>query len=751
MSFTQPILIHDEEHEVLTLWDDQLALIDYSSDGSEPETTAAYTAETPPTTAASGSRKKTRPSLRLKNGPIELLDSEITEYKLGNGAVVAQGDTVELTNDHPSMPDTNQSGDFLRVRNIITNNQTDDVRLRGHRLRRTKYLSQLFDWKLNELVMMLCVNEADTRTAFVAGIEEVSVDEIFCVRECVFTDQPFPLLSFRDTDYWSVKFRKGLSDEDMKESLFREGCLVCRVFNILIIRNKVKGKAQSGTIRQLYATEAHAASTGADQGHRVSRSGAIQVDDNGSRSGPRKQHSPMPVDARQLTFGDVFCGAGGSSQGAKQAGLAGQWGLDLTRMPLKLMGRIILPLCVSIPALMTFRQKGIPASSLATVHGRNDQANLDAIYTVGPILTKLEPRVAILEQTSGLSTRYQHKASFQMLLHDIGKAEYNVRWKNSDFSEYGLVQRRKRLVIIAASGLKPWHSVQAALHPIERLSNHPAHDPYHQPKPVKTPREPYDPRGLLKGCITTDGGVGKYHYNGTRKYTLRELSLLQSFPMGYKFTGGQVQAIKQIGNEFHPQCEVGDAPLLPPASPDHRAGSIAPPPGYLARNVPVSARSTAFKPTRLARTRLARHQRSRGRSSRLFSVRNMSLLDGLLDGSLISGQDGDRDMVEAIDPPPPRTRRAATGSPVVSPDVIDISSGSEDNDDGDSMGLLDGFLDGSNVLESAAPLPPRNRRPATVTTNVSQDVIDVSSGSDYDRDGDDGDTIYSDVVRNRSR
>jgi DNA (cytosine-5)-methyltransferase 1 len=89
----------------------------------------------------------------------------------------------------------------------------------------------------------------------------------------------------------------------------------------------------------------------------------------------------------------------------------------------------------------------IPGS---TVNGPNDQANLEAIYTVGPILSKLKPRVATLEQTSGLSTHDQHRANFLMLFHDIGKAGYDLRWKNSDFSEYGLVQRRKRLLIIAA-------------------------------------------------------------------------------------------------------------------------------------------------------------------------------------------------------------------------------------------------------------------------------------------------------------
>jgi DNA (cytosine-5)-methyltransferase 1 len=86
----------------------------------------------------------------------------------------------------------------------------------------------------------------------------------------------------------------------------------------------------------------------------------------------------------------------------------------------------------------------------STREGPNDQANLEAIYTVGPILGKVKPRVATLEQTFGLSTREQHRNNFLMLLHDIGRAGYDVRYRNQDLSEFGLVQKRKRLLIIAA-------------------------------------------------------------------------------------------------------------------------------------------------------------------------------------------------------------------------------------------------------------------------------------------------------------
>jgi DNA (cytosine-5)-methyltransferase 1 len=86
----------------------------------------------------------------------------------------------------------------------------------------------------------------------------------------------------------------------------------------------------------------------------------------------------------------------------------------------------------------------------STRNGQNDQANYEVIFTVGPILKEVQPRIATLEQTFGLYTHEQHKDVFWSLLQDISEAGYDLRWKIQDLSEYGLVQQRKRLLIIAA-------------------------------------------------------------------------------------------------------------------------------------------------------------------------------------------------------------------------------------------------------------------------------------------------------------
>lgn len=84
-----------------------------------------------------------------------------------------------------------------------------------------------------------------------------------------------------------------------------------------------------------------------------------------------------------------------------------------------------------------------------------------------------------------------------------------------------------------------------------RLGPRAPDDEYHQPKTMATPKPAYDPHTFLKGCITTSGG-DNYHYEGKRRYTAREMSLFQSFPYQYQFSGRPTQAMKQVGNAFPP-------------------------------------------------------------------------------------------------------------------------------------------------------------------------------------------------------
>jgi DNA (cytosine-5)-methyltransferase 1 len=106
-------------------------------------------------------------------------------------------------------------------------------------------------------------------------MEDVSVDEVLRLRECVLTNKPYPLLSSRDGP--RCAFPASLSKKEMKQQVFYGGRLACRVVNILI--NKSKAKPHAGIIRHLYAREADKTTAAAPvQGPGLSRTESIAVD-----------------------------------------------------------------------------------------------------------------------------------------------------------------------------------------------------------------------------------------------------------------------------------------------------------------------------------------------------------------------------------------------------------------------------------------------------------------------------------------
>ncbi|ORY12316.1 S-adenosyl-L-methionine-dependent methyltransferase [Clohesyomyces aquaticus] len=565
----------------------------------------------------------------MRNGPIRLPDVELDVYRLENGEILNPGDTVELKDPSKAHYEGLHSGSFLRIKFIIRNLETDEVTLRGYLLCRTKYHGQIFDWKLNELVMVLNVTEDDHRDAFVQGMENFSINDVLRKRECIVTHLSYPAMTFREGPL-PIHLQ---TDEERKAWVFRRGRLTCRWLNIAIYTASRKNYA--GVVRAIYSGESDGRKLPGglrDEGRKPEMPIDLDGDNRGhskglfNAKGAQKRHRPsksleeiggvddlkvarqekkhkksdsveevdptgqpsLPTKTTRYSFGDVFCGAGGASQGASTAGLHVKWGLDKDEYAMLAYG-------ANFPGATTFNMDAhdfphpaVPKNFLKvdilhlstpccywspahTCAGQNDQANFEAIYTVGPIIEKLKPRVATLEQTFGLLTHTEHKKNFRQLMNDIGKAGYDIRYKIQDMSEFGLPQRRKRLLIIAArrgtplppfprpthgpagSGLKRCTSVYQALEPIRRLTRRSEYDEYHRPDDMKPIDKPaYDPTtSFLKGCITTGGG-DNHHYLGNRRYTAREMSLFQSFPYEYVFTGSHCEALKQIGNAFPP-------------------------------------------------------------------------------------------------------------------------------------------------------------------------------------------------------
>lgn len=166
---------------------------------------------------------------------------------------------------------------------------------------------------------------------------------------------------------------------------------------------------------------------------------------------------------QRYTFGDCFCGAGGTSRGAVDAGLRVQWGFDsnhaaCTSYRLNYIGADIyhvdacrfsgladkdhkVDICHLSPPCQYF-------SNAHTVDGKDDEKNIASLFAVSELLNQAKPRVATLEQTDGLLLR--HPIFFNKVINMFTTLGFSIRWRVINCADFGLPQRRNRVFLIAS-------------------------------------------------------------------------------------------------------------------------------------------------------------------------------------------------------------------------------------------------------------------------------------------------------------
>ena len=120
---------------------------------------------------------------------------------------------------------------------------------------------------MNELGMVLRLNEDDPTSPFVAGMEDIKIEDVLRARDCTLTNKPYPFLSFRSDG--CAAWPSGMTKDVVKRQIFHGGRLICRVVNILYIRG-TRTKPYGGVVRHLYTHEADATATPvqtSDPGH----------------------------------------------------------------------------------------------------------------------------------------------------------------------------------------------------------------------------------------------------------------------------------------------------------------------------------------------------------------------------------------------------------------------------------------------------------------------------------------------------
>ncbi|KAH6710800.1 S-adenosyl-L-methionine-dependent methyltransferase [Leptodontidium sp. MPI-SDFR-AT-0119] len=309
----------------------------------------------------------------------------------------------------------------------------------------------------------------------------------------------------------------------------------------------------------------------------------------------RSMHDANPprgrIAGQTYTYGDAFCGGGGSSRGATMAGLHLKWGFDFNKNAC-LTWRANFPSsqCHQMAAHEFVDQAQRAAdngqsntakvdilhlsppcqffSPAHSVEGVDDEMNVASLFAVQMVIDVSRPRIVTLEQTFGIACP-RFRIYFNALIQMFTTHDFSVRWAIVPLAQWGLPQRRMRLIVIAscpgellpkmplpthsATGSGPPSSLLPLVSANTTLKSIPLGAADHDIESVIWVPDrympPWDGSKILPRAMTTFGGQN-YHPSGMRDLTLREYACLQGFPTGHVFRGNYVK--KQIGNAVPP-------------------------------------------------------------------------------------------------------------------------------------------------------------------------------------------------------
>ncbi|KAJ5698918.1 hypothetical protein N7462_000923 [Penicillium macrosclerotiorum] len=300
-----------------------------------------------------------------------------------------------------------------------------------------------------------------------------------------------------------------------------------------------------------------------------------------STSGLNDSTIDLTTDGRTYSFGDAYCGAGGASCGAQQAGLWIKWACDINSYAAQTYTLnfphvavwnspfhdfmtntdefLRVDVCHCSPPCQTF-------SPAHTIDSSRDEDNYACIFTGRNLLERAHPRILTMEETSGLKEIPRNAEVLDRVLLDWLEIGYSVRWGLLEALHYGIPQTRRRLIIFAAgpgetlpkfpepthglpgSGLAPIKTIHDAISGIpEDADNH--ETVIEEDRWSTAHRASYYPRQPAK-TLTCNGGEGNWHPSGKRRFTCREVACLQTFPIDFEFSGKGTR--RQIGNAVPP-------------------------------------------------------------------------------------------------------------------------------------------------------------------------------------------------------
>lgn len=319
-------------------------------------------------------------------------------------------------------------------------------------------------------------------------------------------------------------------------------------------------------------------------------------------------------------LGELFCGPGGLALGAISAdiGVEGmkithKWANDYDEDTCRTYRRNICPenpesvICADVRSLDLSKLGsidafafGFPCNDFSVIgEKRGLQGRYGPLYSYGvEVLRLYHPLWFLAENVGGLSSA-NAGAAFRMVLKNLEEAGYSLYPNLYRFEQYGVPQRRHRIIIVGirkdlglefkVPSTRPYEKVdvssRAAIEvpPIEKRA--PNHEfarvgsvverrlSYIKPgQNVFTADMPEELRLKIKGATISQlyrrlngdkpaytvignggGGMHVYHWEENRALTNRERARLQTFPDSFVFEGGVGSVRRQIGMAVPPR------------------------------------------------------------------------------------------------------------------------------------------------------------------------------------------------------
>lgn len=192
------------------------------------------------------------------------------------------------------------------------------------------------------------------------------------------------------------------------------------------------------------------------------------------------------------------------------------------------------------------------------------------------ILRDKQPKAFIGENVKGLTNIHKGEV-MKMVLKTFSEAGYNVVYKVLNAADYGVPQKRERVFIIGirkdfdvfyrfpSKKVKEWIPLKRVL--LKEKNILPKyHFSQRAVEGLKKANKAFNKgrsQNIEEPCNTINAHLAKVSLNGTdpvlstgpdsyRRFTPLEAARIQSFPDGFKFAGGDLDAYRQIGNAIPP-------------------------------------------------------------------------------------------------------------------------------------------------------------------------------------------------------